>query len=215
MGLLNKEINLIQKIWSHDECLKFLKTFSEQYGKDILYWFNYEQDGRYKSDIVRLCILFEFGGIYVDVDQEPLISFSEYLDFNKYDFCAASNMGLHNVSNGFIYVKKNSNIIKNNIDEMILRYETNGPIGGCHSLGSTITKLLNIEPLKMPLGEIKIKNENCLFLHEIGNTNLQDETQEFYNSFGLYANNDKLRVMNSRYDTYHIDKYKINEFITI
>ena len=112
-GLLNKEINLIQKIWSHDECLKFLKTFSEQYGKDILYWFNYEQDGRYKSDIVRLCILFEFGGIYVDVDQEPLISFSEYLDFNKYDFCAASNMGLHNVSNGFIYVKKNYNIIKN------------------------------------------------------------------------------------------------------
>ena len=27
-GLLNKEINLIQKIWSHDECLKFLQHLS-------------------------------------------------------------------------------------------------------------------------------------------------------------------------------------------
>jgi hypothetical protein len=208
---INENLSLNQKIWTHDECINFLESFD----KNILYWFNIEPDGRYKSDIVRLCLLYEFGGIYVDVDQEPLLSFDHYLDLNKYDFCGCSNMGLHNVSNGFIYSKKGSNIIKKNIEEIIRRYETNGPRGGCHVMGSVITDLTNGEELKMPLGDIQIGNENCLFLHEIGNENLPDETQEFYNSFGVYANNDTVRVMNSRYSTYHIDKIKSHEFIKI
>jgi len=212
---LNSELNLNQKIWTHDECISFLETFSNKYNKNMLHWFNHEPDGRYKSDIVRLCLLYEFGGIYVDVDQEPTVALGEYLDLEKYDFCGCSNMGLHNISNGFIYAKKGSEIIKENIDEIIKLYERNGPKGGCHIMGIVITKLTGREPLKMPLGEVQIGNEKCLFLHEIGNESLMDGTQDFYNSFGVYAINDTLRVMNSRYNTYHQDKHRQNEFIKI
>jgi hypothetical protein len=207
----NNELSLTQKIWTHDECVSFLESFD----KNVLYWFNFEPDGRYKSDIVRLCLLYEFGGIYVDVDQEPLVGFKDYLDLSNYDFCGCSNMGLHNVSNGFIYAKKGSVIIKKNIEEIIKRYETNGPRGGCHVMGSVITELINGEPLKMPLGEIQIGSEKCLFLHEIGDESLPDGTQAFYNSFGVYADNDTLRVMNSRYSTYYMDRNKQHEFIKI
>lgn len=212
---LNQDLKLLQKIWTHDECVHFLEIFSKEYGKDILHWFNLEPDGRYKSDIVRLCLLYEFGGIYVDVDQEPLLSIKDYLDLDNYDFCGCSNMGLHNVSNGFIYAKKGSIIIKKNLDEIIRRYETNGPRGGCHVMGYVITELINGEPFKMPLGDIKIGDERCLFLHEIGDETLPDGTQAFYNSFGVYANNDSTRVMNSRYATYNNDRHKTNEFIKI
>lgn len=207
----NKDLSLNQKIWTHDECVNFLDSFN----KNVLHWFNFESDGRYKSDIVRLCLLYEFGGIYIDIDQEPLVAFNDYLDLSKYDFCGCSNMGLHNISNGFIYAKKGSPIIKKNIEEIIRRYETNGPRGGCHVMGSVITELINGEPFKMPLGEIQIESEKCLFLHEIGDESLPDGTQAFYNSFGVYASNDTIRVMNSRYSTYYSDRTKSHEFIKI
>ena len=212
---LNSELNLNQHIWTHDESVTFLESFSKSYGKDILHWFNNEPDGRYKSDIVRLCILYKFGGMYIDVDQEPITSFSGYLDLNEYDFCGCSNMGLHNISNGFIYAKKGSTIIRNNIDEIIRRYETNGPTGGCHVMGHVITELLKSEPLKMPLGEIQIGDEKCLFLHEIGDESLPQSSQAFFNSFGVYSNNDTVRVMNSRYPTYHSDRHNKQSFVEI
>jgi len=212
---LNPNIDLKQIIWTNNDCVKFLGEFNITFGEDVLFWFNHEPDGRYKSDIVRLCLLYEYGGIYVDIDQEPLVSMQDYIDFNSVDFVGCSNMGLHNVSNGFIYSKKKSTIIKENIIEIIKRYRENGPRGGCHVMGSVITDLTNSEPLKMPLGKVKIGDENCLFLHEIGDETIPDGTQEFYNSFGVYADNDTKRIMNSRYITYLNDKNKQHEFIKI
>lgn len=212
---LNKDLSLNQIIWDISEARNFLNNFSFSFGIDILKWFDYEMDGRFKSDIWRLCVLYEYGGIYVDIDQEPLVSMKEYINFDSVDFVGCSNMGLHNVSNGFIYAKKGSNIIKKNIDEIIRRYETNGPRGGCHVMGSVITELINGEPLKMPLGFYQVGDERCLFLHEMGDDSLPNTSQAYFNSFGFYAKNDTIRVMNSRYETYHIDKHKSNEFINI
>lgn len=212
---MNPNLNLNQKIFTYNDCRNFLIEFEKKLNLNILEWFDREPDGRYKSDIWRLCILYEYGGIYVDIDQEPLKSISDYLDLNRFDFCAASNMGFHNVSNGFIYTKKNSKIIKNNIYRIIEKYEQGGPPGGCHVMGEIITKLTNGKPFKMPLGEKMIGNENCLFLHEIGDTNLRDGTQSFYDSFGFYAENDTIRVMNARYKGYSNHKFQKNNFIEI
>tara|TARA_R110002126_G_scaffold290225_1_gene446717 strand:- start:3153 stop:3890 length:738 start_codon:yes stop_codon:yes gene_type:complete len=212
---LNDDLDIKQEIWVDSECRVFLKEFGESFGLDILKWYNYESDGRYKSDIWRICVLYENGGIYVDVDQEPLTKISDYLDFDRFNICVASNMGLHNVSNGFIYTEKKSEIIKNNIIEMVRVYENNLGKGGCHVMGRVITEMTGGEPLKMPLGEIKIGYENCLFLHEIGDETIPDGTQAFYNSFGLYSDNDTKRVMNSRYESYHTDRHNGVNFIKI
>lgn len=212
---MNKDLSLNKKIWDIIDARKFLNEFSKSFKIDVLKWFDFELDGRFKSDIWRLCVLYQYGGIYIDIDQEPLVSMNEYIDFNTLDFVGCSNMGLHNISNGFMYAKSGSNIIKKNIEEIIRRYETNGPKGGCHVMGSVITELINGEPLKMPLGLYKVGNERCLFLHEIGDESLSNTSQAYFNSFGFYAKNDTIRVMNSRYETYHIDKYKSNEFISV
>lgn len=211
---LNPELELERVIYDKEMCRNFLREFDTKYDFNVLKWFDYETDGRYKSDIWRICMIHEEGGIYVDIDQEPLTPFKGYLDFDKYDFCAAANMGLHNVSNGFIYAKKGSKILMENIKEMLHRYETNGPRGGCHSLGQVVTNLTGGEPLKMPLGEIKIGDELCLFLHEIGDESLKNVVQ-FINSFGYYSDNDTKRIMNSRYSTYYVDKNRRNEFVKI
>lgn len=211
----NPNLNLKQRLWFGDEAISFLTYFSEKYGYDVLNVYNKEHDGRYKSDILRLCILYEYGGFYADVDQEPILPIDRFFDVNNYDFCAAANMGLHNVSNGFLFARQNSNIIKENIIELIRTYDNNIPPGGTHIMGRVITKLINGEEFKMPLGDILINGERCLFLHEIGDESLPSYSPEFFNSFGLYANNDTLRVMNSRYVGYGVDKYKMNEYIDL
>lgn len=213
--IYNPDFNLKRKIWTEEEGISFIIDFTKKYSFDILKCYTKEYDGRYKSDILRLCVLYEFGGFYVDVDQEPITPLNDFFDIKKHDFCASSNMGLHNISNGFLFAKKHSEIIRHSIIETIKTYENNIQPGGTHIMGRVITNLTNGEPFKMPLGELKIGSENCLFLHEIGDESLPETSIEFINSFGLYANNDTKRVMNSRYSTYFIDKNKKNEFIKI
>lgn len=206
---------LITEIWTNQDCLVFLEEFSKKYSLDVLKWFSFEPQGQYKSDIWRLCVLYEYGGIYADIDQEPLFAISEFLDLEKYDICLCSNMGLHNISNGFIFSKGKSEILKNSIMELLRRYENSEVIGGTHSMGEVVTQMTKGKPFEMPLGEITIGNEKCLFLHEIGDRNMKYENQEYYNSFGVYSHNDTKRVMNSRYKTYFSDKHNHNEFIKI
>jgi len=210
---INYDLDIEQKIWTNEESRIFLR---DNFGSDIIKYFDSQSDGRFKSDLWRLCVLFVYGGIYVDIDQEPLEKLSNVINFNKIDFCGVTNMERFNLSNGFIYAKKGSKIIKQNIDETIKRYKHSNNrhiqyIGGCFIMGSIIE--LNINDKLMPLGETKIGNENCLFLQEIGDKEKEKiSKQEFWNSFGVY--NDDIRIMNSRYDTYHIDRNKRNEFVS-
>jgi len=211
--IINDDLNIEQKIWTNDECRYFLK---KNFSSDVIKYYDSQNDGRFKSDLWRLCVLYIYGGVYVDIDQEPIEKLSSFIDFENIDFCGVTNMERFNLSNGFIYAKKGSKIIKQNIDETIKRYKQNNNrdikyIGGCFIMGSVIE--LNLKTKIMPLGEIMIGNERCLFLQEIGDKKKEKiSKQEFWNSFGVYYKDKK--IMNSRYKTYHIDKYKINEFVS-
>jgi len=210
---LNPDLDLEQKIWTNVECRSFL---DENFGSDVLKFYDSQSDGRFKSDLWRLCVLYVYGGIYVDIDQEPIEQLSKFIDFENIDFCGITNMERFNLSNGFLYAKKNSQIIKQNIDETIQRYRNSNNrnikyIGGCFIMGSVIEK--NQNDKLMPLGIHTIGNEKCLFLQEKGNKKLEKiSKQKFWNSFGVYSGEEKL--MNARYDTYHVDKYKKSEFVS-
>jgi hypothetical protein len=210
---LNNDITLIQKVFDVHDCINFLNVFSKNFGLDILSCFNNQPDGRYKSDIWRMCILYEEGGLYSDIDQEPIAPINNYLDLDKIDFCCSSNMGLHNISNGFIYAKKQSEFLKKSIIEVFNRYQNGGHIGGPFVMGKVFTDITGIS--EMPIGELTVGNENCLFLHEIGDYSLEKGNQIiFFESFGIYSDNDTKRVMNCRYKNYFFHKHDYNRFIS-
>lgn len=208
---INDDINIEQKIFKDNDCINFLKEFSDKNNIDVLKYYLSEPDGRFKSDIWRLCILHEYGGLYVDIDQEPLIKISEYLELTKIDFCASSSMFRDNISNGFLYTKKGSNIMMKCIIEFIRRYDNRLLIGGTWVMGKVIEDLTN--ETVMPIGEIEIGDENCLFLQEIGDYSIP-EGIEHYNSFGIFTKDGK-RVMNSRYSTYKYDVSDKQNFIEV
>jgi len=57
------------KLFGNKECENYL---NKSYGKDIARGFSEIPDGPIKADFWRACILYEMGGIYVDVDMVPL-----------------------------------------------------------------------------------------------------------------------------------------------
>jgi hypothetical protein len=215
---LNPDIVIERKIFDDNDCSNFLKTFDEKYNTETYKYFNLETDGRFKADIWRLCILYEYGGLYSDIDQEPLIPINQYLNLEDIDFCTIVCPPSNYLMNGLIYCKNpKSKIIKECLDIHLERYEQlvnfgindGGDMAGIHTMCKAIRGMF--ENNFVPDGETKIYDEKCLFLSEIPDSTLVKDSLEYMYSFSFYKDN--LKVMNTRYFNYYLDKTLKHEFI--
>jgi len=102
--------------WNDDNCDKYISTLSDKKIKEA-YFSLYSR--AYKSDIFRLCILYEYGGIWCDISSECEYPLDNLLnkDINLVivkDNPSQVNNG--NIYQAFIAVEKNSEIIKYILD---------------------------------------------------------------------------------------------------
>ena len=67
-----RDLNPEWRIWLFDNklCREFLYKY---YGDIAIKVFDYIKSGPIKADFWRCCILYKFGGLYVDSDIEPII----------------------------------------------------------------------------------------------------------------------------------------------
>jgi mannosyltransferase OCH1-like enzyme len=74
-----KELNPEYTLHLYDDqlCIDFLEKEYSSLHADI---FKYIPDGPIKADFWRICILYRYGGLYVDADIEPIIPLREYID---------------------------------------------------------------------------------------------------------------------------------------
>jgi hypothetical protein len=63
-------------LFDDDDCISFLDN---TYGKEHAELFQWIRDGPIKADFWRVCVIFHYGGIYVDIDAEPLLGFADFL----------------------------------------------------------------------------------------------------------------------------------------
>lgn len=114
--VLNPEYEI--QLYDNSMCEKFLlEEYGELY-KDI---FIFIKDGPIKADFWRICILYKYGGIYSDIDNEPLMSISSFLD-STVDFMTCSSYWIYNFNPNFIGANKNNIILKKCIDWYINKY---------------------------------------------------------------------------------------------
>ena len=86
--------------------------------------------GAYKADLWRYCILYTYGGVYVDIDTLCLGSIDAFLkDTTEFmapvDLNTNPNEGNHNVSNGFIAVSPKNSIMLGCIKRVVFHLEYN------------------------------------------------------------------------------------------
>jgi mannosyltransferase OCH1-like enzyme len=128
---MRESVNKIKKINPefeyifHDDnqCREFI---ANHFPDMVLYAFDNLIPGSYKADIWRYCVLYIYGGIYIDIKFEPINDFKlinlvdkeyyvldRYLDTIDYDF---NKIGIYN---GLMVMKPNNEILKKALSQII------------------------------------------------------------------------------------------------
>ena len=98
------------------DCYDFLMKY---YGKKHADFFKYKiKDGPIKSDFWRVCILYQFGGIYADIDIVLRVPIREFLDSDTtlYTCMTDKKLNSNNLNPHFIAVTPKNKLIKKCID---------------------------------------------------------------------------------------------------
>ena len=96
-------------------CEKFLR---EHYGKKHVKFFRNISRGMYKADFFRLCYLYKVGGMYADVDIEPIVPIDDYLNPHTTFFSVIAK-NTHEIFQAMLGVTPNNPVIKMCIDSMM------------------------------------------------------------------------------------------------
>jgi hypothetical protein len=116
---LNPDYNVF--LYDNDDCINFL---NENYGQLYVDIFNYLKDGPIKADFFRICILYKLGGVYCDIDIEPLLSFNDFVEKNiSFLTCLSANNKFLNPH--IIMCAKDNILLKWCIDVYIDYYKNN------------------------------------------------------------------------------------------
>lgn len=102
-------------LYDDDDCYEFLLNY---YDKDHADFFKYQiKDRPIKSDFWRVCILYQFGGIYADIDIKPLIPIDEFVNSDTTLYtCLSDPFVSPNINPHFIAVTPKNKLIKECID---------------------------------------------------------------------------------------------------
>jgi mannosyltransferase OCH1-like enzyme len=112
---LNKEYKY--KFYDDDDCRNFIK---EHFGNEVSICFDILIPGAFKADLFRYCVLYIKGGVYADIDTEPLISLSDILQNYNYDFVSVKEKNnIPGIYQAFIACKPKILFLKKVIEQIV------------------------------------------------------------------------------------------------
>lgn len=86
------------RVYDDDNCRAFLQ---EHFGKEYVQKFN-RLGGPHKADLFRYCILYTYGGIYIDIKTELLRKIADIIDFNSSYIYSVHSCFTNTIFQGFI-----------------------------------------------------------------------------------------------------------------
>jgi len=180
--------------WNNSKSLEIIEKHFPEY----LNIYKKTHDYRYKCDLVRLIVLYVYGGVYMDIDAECLCNVKD-MDLNKETtLSVVFNNNKTEIFNSLIYVKEKYNLF---IKQCIIEYAellNKENIGACPIMKKVFDKIYK---------ENSYKNENIVIHSEKNTKQVQDcaSKEEFWNSFYIFNENNK-KIFKSRYDSYYNDR---------
>ena len=187
-----KQLNPEYRIELYDDkrCEDFLKT---SFGTEYLDVFRYIQDGPIKADFWRICILYRYGGVYSDIDNEPLVSLSSFLE-KDIDFLVCSSCWDEmefNFNPNLIISHKNNPILLNCINWYLNNYRMKKVYRYWDwSIMRAFTDTLYLTPFKTD-GLFVLNNLKIQIIKECDGKN-----KDIYDVHNIYKG---IRVFNNRY----------------
>lgn len=192
---LNPEYEI--KLFDNELCKKFLLEEFSQLHVDI---FDYLKDGPIKADFWRVCILYRYGGLYIDADINPIVPLREYIeDDDDFVSCISKSFlpsSLHIALNPhFILAHQNEPILERCINKYILNYNEKRDY---HYWRWSITEVMKLYKIHYPVTEYK--SQVCYYNNKKIKFLLEDTMAEKCEYNGNI-------VFNNRYDDYKEHKF--------
>jgi mannosyltransferase OCH1-like enzyme len=109
------------KLYDNKDCEKFLL---DNYGQKYVDIYNYIKDGPIKGCFFRICVLNKNGGVYSDVDVEPLVPIKDFIEEGvTFATCNSIIMTLFNPH--FIYTIPHHPLLKRCVELYEEKYDNN------------------------------------------------------------------------------------------
>jgi mannosyltransferase OCH1-like enzyme/predicted GH43/DUF377 family glycosyl hydrolase len=149
-------------LYDDNMCREFIKN---NYDKDILYSFDKLKPGAYKSDLWRYCILYKYGGIYLDIKLNCTNGFKlKYLTNKEYfvrDRIVHSNNGIYQA---FLVTLPNNNILFNCIQKIVQNVKNN--VYSYNSLSVTGPQMMSKYFNNIDMSKLELSfNGTGIFMH--------------------------------------------------
>jgi hypothetical protein len=112
-------------IYDDNACIDFI---NKHFDSDVLYVYKNLKPGAYKADLFRYCVLYIYGGVYMDI---KFILHKKLKDLIlKYNYIFVSDLQTDKTCkggcfNGFMISPKNNNIFIDCIKQIVVNYKNN------------------------------------------------------------------------------------------
>lgn len=130
--------NYIHKIFNDNECKEFIL---KEYGKKYVNAFNLLKSGAHKADLWRYCILYKYGGVYLDIKTKLTKNIDEiFIDKTKM-YIVESNNG-YTIHNGIIYSPPKNKLLLYLIEHILknIKKVNNYYLLFCHEFFNLVKK---------------------------------------------------------------------------
>lgn len=193
---MNETVNEIKKLnpefsfqlYDFDDCRNFL---IDNFDSSVINAFDKLKPASYKSDLWRYCILYKYGGIYLDIKFKPLNNF-KFIDLIDSEHICRDMHGPTTALTGLIICKPNNEIMLRCINNVVQNVNNN-----FYGLGSLD-----------PTGPILLTN--CLdkkTFESLGPLRLHNDIYILYNGKEILQRYSEYRNEQSQYQiTDHYDK---------
>lgn len=193
---ITKSNNYQYFLYDNNDCEKFLE---EEFGSEMAYYFHNEKTGCLKADLWRLCILYVFGGIYLDIDIELLEPLDTIIPTDA-DFGSVLSDN-NTIFQAVLFAKPKCSIIGETINNTLDNYRKNISQFGIIVLYKTLYDLNNKQQVN--LGYSNIANTRCFFYAEKLINNDKNKHKILMDKYCvIHPFNSKL-MFNSRYEGYY------------
>jgi hypothetical protein len=172
----------------HDNnlCEKFLE---KEFGEKHVTIFKFLKDGPIKADFWRLCVLYNNGGIYSDIDNEPLVPIKDFIEPNVDLVTCSAYMKKMNFNPNFIIAKKGCSILKGCIEWYIQKFDQKKTYTYWGwSVMKAFTDVLKIPKFKRKEGIYEYRGLKIQILAEVPG-------KHHFDAHNLYKN---VRIFNNR-----------------
>lgn len=190
------------KLYDNNDCIEFLKNNFGNEGDKYVDIFNYIKDGPIKADFWRVCILYKNGGIYSDIDVEPLINVNEIIDKDTSFLTSSAINPEQGLNPHFIVSSKEHIILKKCIDKYLEMYKNKIEYSYWGWSIVTIMKEVFFEIFK------KYLNTDGVYFADDKKYQLLKEVVPEGKIENAYCEYKGKRILNNRYNGYDPDKHQ-------